>query len=107
MRHFTLLLVLLCLPAVQERDGEPATQPAAGMATTAPATQPTATAPATAPATQPMTAETFAGLKLRGIGPALMAGRIGDIAVNPRDPRQWYIAVASGGVWKSDNAGTT
>ncbi len=51
--------------------------------------------------------KTFAGLKLRGIGPAFMSGRIADIAINPSDPSQWYVAVGSGGVWKTDNASTT
>ncbi len=54
-----------------------------------------------------MTAETFAGLELRSIGPALMSGRIADIAVHPADPSVWYVAVGSGGVWKTVNAGTT
>src|SRR5476651_984284 len=49
----------------------------------------------------------FAGLELRGIGPALTSGRIADLAVDPRDPRVWFVAVASGGVWKTTNAGTT
>ena len=53
------------------------------------------------------TDQTFAGLKLRSVGPALMSGRIADIAINPNDPNQWYIAVGSGGVWKTINAGTT
>ncbi|MEM9014039.1 MAG: glycosyl hydrolase [Pseudomonadota bacterium] len=51
--------------------------------------------------------ETFKGLELRGIGPALMAGRIADIAIMPDDPATWYVAVGSGGVWKTTNAGTT
>ena len=59
-----------------------------------------------APATR-MKAETFTGLKLRGIGPALTSGRIADIAVHPTDRSLWYVAVASGGVWKTTNAGTT
>jgi len=50
---------------------------------------------------------TFAGLKLRNLGPAFMSGRIADIAVHPRDKNRWYVAVGSGGVWKTDNAGTT
>ncbi|MGZ5446456.1 MAG: WD40/YVTN/BNR-like repeat-containing protein [Thermoanaerobaculia bacterium] len=50
---------------------------------------------------------TFSGLPLRGIGPAMPSGRIGDLAVDPRDTRVWYVAVASGGVWKTVNAGTT
>ncbi len=51
--------------------------------------------------------KTFDGLELRGIGPALVSGRIVDIAVDPTDARTWYLAVASGGVWKTTNAGTT
>lgn len=54
-----------------------------------------------------MTASTFSGLKFRSIGPALTSGRIGDIAVDPTDKRTWYIAVASGNLWKTTNAGTT
>ncbi len=49
----------------------------------------------------------LAGLKLRSIGPAMISGRITDIAVNPRDESQWYVGAASGGLWKTDNAGTT
>src|SRR6202171_5138597 len=51
--------------------------------------------------------KTFAGLELRQIGPAFTSGRIVDLAVDPRDARTWYIATASGGVWKTTNAGTT
>lgn len=55
----------------------------------------------------PMAPATFEGLKFRSLGPALTSGRIGDIAVNPANTSEWYIAVASGGVWKTVNAGTT
>lgn len=51
--------------------------------------------------------ETYAGLKLRGIGPAVYSGRISDFAVNPNRHSTYYVAVASGGVWKTTNAGTT
>jgi len=52
-------------------------------------------------------AERFAGLELRSIGPALMSGRIADIAIHPQDDNLWYVAVGSGGVWKTRNAGVT
>ena len=55
----------------------------------------------------PSAAKAFDGLKLRAIGPALMSGRIADIAIDPTDPSTWYVAVGSGGVWKTVNAGTT
>ena len=50
---------------------------------------------------------TFKGLAMRGVGPAFMSGRIADIAIDPTDPSTWYVAVGSGGVWKTDNASTT
>ena len=46
-------------------------------------------------------------LKFRSIGPALMSGRIGDIAVDPQQRSTWYVAASSGGVWKTKNAGVT
>ncbi|MEO0570385.1 MAG: glycosyl hydrolase [Bacteroidota bacterium] len=49
----------------------------------------------------------YKGLKFRNIGPALTSGRIADIAVHPKDASTWYIAVGSGGVWKTINSGTT
>ncbi len=52
-------------------------------------------------------ANNFKGLEFRNIGPALMSGRIADIAINPNDESQWYVAVGSGGVWKTNNAGNT
>ena len=52
-------------------------------------------------------AKTFSGLTLREIGPALTSGRIVDIAVDPTHRATWYVAAASGGVWKTDNAGAT
>lgn len=50
---------------------------------------------------------TFAGLAFREIGPALTSGRISDLAVHPSKPNTWYVAVASGGIWKTTNAGVT
>ncbi len=46
-------------------------------------------------------------LKFRNIGPALISGRIADLAVNPNNPNEFYLAVASGGVWKTTNHGNT
>ncbi len=55
----------------------------------------------------PLSSATFNGLKFRNIGPALMSGRIADIKIVPDDPATIYVAVGSGGVWKTVNAGTT
>ena len=46
-------------------------------------------------------------LKFRCVGPSLTSGRIADIAVNPNKHSEYYVAVASGNVWKTTNAGTT
>ncbi len=49
----------------------------------------------------------LAGLELRTVGPAFMSGRIADIAIHPEDESTWYVAVGSGGVWKTTNNGTS
>jgi len=49
----------------------------------------------------------FRGLKFRNIGPAMTSGRIADIAIHPDNENVWYVAVGSGGVWKTNNSGTT
>jgi len=54
-----------------------------------------------------MTADTFSGLKFRLIGPAVASGRVMSIAVNPKNKFEYYVGVASGGVWKTVNDGTT
>lgn len=46
-------------------------------------------------------------LRARNIGPAITSGRISDIAVHPDTRSTYYVATASGGVWKTTNAGTT
>ncbi len=55
----------------------------------------------------PWSGETFAGLEMRGIGPAFTSGRVQDLAVDPKNRSIWFAAVASGGVWKTTDAGTT
>jgi len=47
------------------------------------------------------------GLKFRSIGPALTSGRIADFAVNPCNHSEYYVAVASGHIWKTTNNGNT
>jgi len=52
-------------------------------------------------------ARAVSGLELRSIGPAVMGGRIADIAVSLAARSTWYVAVGSGGLWKTTNAGIT
>lgn len=49
----------------------------------------------------------YKGLKWRSIGPAFTSGRISDIVVNPENTSEYYVAVASGNIWKTTNRGTT
>ena len=49
----------------------------------------------------------YSGLKFRSIGPALMSGRISDIVIHPENENLWYVTAGSGGVWKTENSGTT
>jgi photosystem II stability/assembly factor-like uncharacterized protein len=68
----------------------------------------TASAQETEPAPAgPLKAGDVSALKFRSIGPALMSGRIADIAIDPVRPNTWYVAAGSGNLWKTVNAGTT
>ncbi len=49
----------------------------------------------------------LSALKFRNIGPAMCSGRITDIAVDPALTSRWFVATASGGVWRTENHGTT
>jgi photosystem II stability/assembly factor-like uncharacterized protein len=47
----------------------------------------------------------FEQVELKNIGPTIMSGRVVDIAVNPEDPTEFYVAYASGGLWHTTNNG--
>jgi len=59
------------------------------------------------PADQTNPTDTLKNLELREIGPAVMGGRIDDFAVVESNPSIVFVGVASGGVWKTSNNGTT
>ncbi len=46
-------------------------------------------------------------LQFKSIGPTIMSGRVVDFAVNPNNPTEFYVGYASGGVWYTDNNGTS
>lgn len=52
-------------------------------------------------------ASEFKSIRWRFIGPELMSGRVTDLAVPNGQPFTYYVATASGGVWKTTNEGTT
>lgn len=83
-RYFVAFALCCAAPAAAQRPSTPST-----------------------PSTPLTPAAAAAALTLRSVGPALMGGRIADIAVHPRDRSTWYVAAGSGGIWKTTNAGVT
>ena len=57
--------------------------------------------------TDRLTADSFKDFAFRSIGPGLTSGRISDVAIDPKNPSVWYVAAASGNLWKTDNRGNT
>ncbi|MEY2482989.1 MAG: hypothetical protein QOK24_1517 [Verrucomicrobiota bacterium] len=49
----------------------------------------------------------FKNLKVRGIGPAVMGGRVSDIALDPRNPALFYVGLATGGLFKTGDNGVS
>lgn len=72
-----------------------------------PSASPSPTPAASPTPRDPMSTPTFNGLRLRAIGPAFTSGRVIGFAVDPKNPAKYFVGVASGGVWKTVNAGTT
>jgi len=62
--------------------------------------------PAPAPAVS-LAASRLEAFKARSIGPAVMGGRISEIALDPSDPFRYYLAMATGGIFRTSNAGVT
>ena len=52
-------------------------------------------------------AQQFERLHFRSIGPAIMSGRISDLAVYEKNTSIWYVGTAHGGVWKTTSNGAT
>jgi hypothetical protein len=113
-------LILLPLPAFGQEDraaekaaAEKARQEAAAKPQTSP--EPAKTDEAKKPEDEkaeekpsdPMSSPTFNGLKLRLIGPAFTSGRVSGFAVDPNNSARYFVAAASGGVWKTVNNGNT
>jgi photosystem II stability/assembly factor-like uncharacterized protein len=50
-------------------------------------------------------AQQFEKLHFRSIGPAIMSGRIADLAVYEKNTSIWYVGTAHGGVWRTTSNG--
>ena len=55
----------------------------------------------------PMSQASFMGMRMRLIGPAFTSGRVVGFAVDPSKPSRYFVAAASGGVWRTTNSGNT
>ena len=49
----------------------------------------------------------FNPVEAKNIGPTIMSGRVVDLAVNPKNPTEFYVAYATGGLWYTNNNGTS
>lgn len=107
---FILNLYVVDLSAQRPRRSPPAiATPTPGASPSAspagsPAAQPS---PTPSPTPDPAGSSAYSGLRFRSIGPAVTSGRVIAFAVDPTDKRTYFVGVASGGVWKTVNAGTT
>ncbi|MBA2743030.1 MAG: hypothetical protein H0U43_01730 [Chthoniobacterales bacterium] len=59
------------------------------------------------PSAPPLTDVLFKNLKARVIGPAIMGGRVSDIAIDPRNPYVFYVGLGTGGLFKTGDNGAT
>jgi photosystem II stability/assembly factor-like uncharacterized protein len=66
-----------------------------------------AAAPAVAAAGARLDEAGLKALKARSIGPAVMSGRVSEIALDPKDSSSFYIALGTGGVMKTSNGGAS
>src|SRR6266446_3778560 len=96
-----------------QEDSPPASAPAAAgspaAASPASTTPPLSASVAPSPSTgAPQGTDVlFKNLKARSIGPAVMGGRVSDIAIDPRNPFAFYVALGHGGIFKSGDSGVT
>lgn len=111
MRRLRVSTLLVCLSlsaaanSFAQQDSKNQTLPTPTVSPTPSATPTPAATPTPKP--EPMSSGTFGGMRFRSIGPAVTSGRVIAFAVDPNDRTKFYAAVASGGVWKTVNAGTT
>lgn len=107
--RLSLIARLLCAPLIlafypcavaQQPSPSPSPSPT-------PSASATPTPEASPTPRDPMSTPTFNGLRFRSIGPAFTSGRVIGFAIDPKNPAKYFVGVASGGVWKTVNSGTT
>ncbi|MBK8699526.1 MAG: glycosyl hydrolase [Saprospiraceae bacterium] len=90
---YSLILILMVMPLSAQNPVEPTTPDGRRLAH--------------AWRTSPETEKEAGAWKFTNIGPTIMSGRITDLDVNPANGREFYIAYASGGLWYTQNNGTS
>jgi photosystem II stability/assembly factor-like uncharacterized protein len=95
------LLLLALAATLAQAQGRPGARPAAS-----PAPAPTSAQAGDSAQTGGVPNSALSAFRFRSIGPAFTSGRVSDLAIHP-NKKIWYAAIASGGLWKSENAGTT
>lgn len=103
---FFLIVFLAVASSAYAQEPTPSPTPAAPQASPQPSRQPAAGEDESRPR-DPMSTPTFNGLRFRSIGPAFTSGRVIGFAVEPNNPSHYFVASASGGVWKTVNDGNT
>jgi photosystem II stability/assembly factor-like uncharacterized protein len=107
---FALLGIPVVISAQEETppSAPPVTgsSPVASPASTTPPLSASVT-PTPSPTAPQLSDVLFKNLKARSIGPAVMGGRVSDIAIDPRNPFVFYVALGHGGVFKSNDNGVT
>src|SRR5215470_5690175 len=63
--------------------------------------------PTPSPTPLQLTDVLFKNLKARSIGPAVMGGRVSDIAIDPKNPFVFYVGLGHGGIFKTNDSGVT
>src|SRR2546421_8583661 len=111
--RFLVALLFVTSALFAQEETPPASAPVS--AASAPAASPISTTPPLSASVTPapssgasqLTDVLFKNLKARAIGPAVMGGRVSDIAIDPRNPFAFYVALGHGGIFKSNDGGTT
>src|SRR5262249_38788477 len=105
--------LLVCSISSAQEESPPASSPTSegsspAVSPASPAPPPSASVnPSPTSAAPKLTDVLFKNLKTRSIGPAVMGGRVSDIAIDPRNPFAFYVALGHGGVFKSNDSGVS